>query len=108
MLEIYQSPKNKQFYFRLKAKNSQIILASEGYKTKASCKAGIKSVQKNAAKGERFELKGAKNGKVYFALQAANGEVIGTSQMYASKPGRKKGIASVQRNAVDAETKDLS
>lgn len=35
MFEIYQSPKNKQFYFRLKAKNSQIILASEGYKTKA-------------------------------------------------------------------------
>jgi len=53
MFEIYQSPKNKEFYFGLKAKNNQIILASEGYKTKASCKAGIKSVKKNAARSER-------------------------------------------------------
>ena len=81
---------------------------SEGYKTKASCKAGIRSVQKNAASSERFALKEAKNGKLYFALEARNGEVIGTSQMYASKAGRKKGMNSVQRNAADAESKDLT
>ena len=104
MFEIHQSPKNKQFYFRLKAKNSQVILSSEGYKTKQSCKAGIRSVKKNALNEDRFTYKKAKNGKVYFTLEAANGEVIGTSQMYASPGGRKKGIASVQRNAPDAET----
>ena len=63
MFEIYQSPKNKQFYFRLKAKNHQVILASEGYKTKASCKNGIGSVRKNAASESGFNLKGSKNGK---------------------------------------------
>jgi uncharacterized protein YegP (UPF0339 family) len=47
--EIHQSPKNKEFYFRLKAKNHQVILASEGYKTKASCQRGIASVVQNAA-----------------------------------------------------------
>ena len=57
IFEIYQSPKNKRFYFRLKAKNRQVILASEGYKSNAPCKNGIKSVQKNAASEDSFEKK---------------------------------------------------
>ena len=47
----------------------------------------------------KFEIKKAKNGKFFFNLLATNGNVIITSQMYASKPGAKKGIASVQNNA---------
>lgn len=49
----------------------------------------------------RFEVKQAKNGKHYFNLLAANGEVILTSQMYSSAASAKKGIASVQTNAGD-------
>ena len=45
--EIYVD-KAGEFRFRLKAKNSEPILASEGYKTKAGCKNGIESVKKNA------------------------------------------------------------
>ena len=37
-----------EFRFRLKAKNGEIIAASEGYKAKSSCKSGIESVRKNA------------------------------------------------------------
>jgi len=108
MFEIFKSKKNGQFYFRLKAANGLAILASEGYKSKASCKNGIASVKKNAAKESSFQLKKAKNGKVFFTLDAKNGEVIGASQMYASTSGRKKGIASVQKNAPDGEIKDLT
>jgi uncharacterized protein YegP (UPF0339 family) len=107
MFEICKSPKYKQFYFRLKARNHQVILASEGYKTKASCKNGIKSVQKNPATESSFQLKEAKNGKFYFTLDARNGEVIGSSQMYASKATRRKGIRSVMANAPSAEVKEL-
>lgn len=46
--EIYVD-KKEEFRFRLKASNGEIILASEGYKAKASCKNGIESVRKNAA-----------------------------------------------------------
>ena len=106
MFEIFRSPKNKQFYFRLKARNHQVILASEGYKTKASCKNGTKSVQKNAASESSFTLKEAKNGKFYFTLDARNGEVIGSSQMYASKATRRKGIRSVMANAPSAGVRD--
>ena len=47
----------------------------------------------------RFEVKQAKNGKYHFNLLATNGEVILSSQMYASKATAKKGIASVQAHA---------
>lgn len=39
---------NDEFQFNLKASNGEIILSSEGYKTKVSCKNGIESVMKNA------------------------------------------------------------
>ena len=46
--EVYQDGAG-QFRFRLKAKNGEIIAASEGYKAKASCLNGIKSVVRNSA-----------------------------------------------------------
>ncbi len=45
--EIYKD-KAGEFRFRLKAKNGEIILVSEGYKSKASCEKGIESVRKNS------------------------------------------------------------
>ncbi len=45
--EVY-TDKAGEFRFRLKAKNGENILASEGYKTKASCLKGVESVKKNA------------------------------------------------------------
>ena len=45
--EIYKD-KAGEFRFRLKARNGEIIAASEGYVKKDSCKNGIESVRKNA------------------------------------------------------------
>ena len=45
--EIY-CDKAGEFRFRLKARNGEVILASEGYKTKASCEKVIESVRRNA------------------------------------------------------------
>ena len=50
----------------------------------------------------KFEIKTASNGKFFFNLKAANGEVILTSQQYKALAYAKKGIASVQKNAADA------
>ena len=47
--EIYKGGKGgKQWYFRLKARNGQIIAVSEAYNSLAACKNGIKSVKWNA------------------------------------------------------------
>ena len=100
--EIY-TDKRGEFRFRLKANNGQSILASEGYKAKASCTNGIESVRKNSQDDSKFEMLESKSGKPYFNLKATNGQVIGTSEMYSSTDGMKNGITSVKRNARDAK-----
>ncbi len=100
--------KNGEFQFNLKATNGQVILTSEGYKTKASCLNGVESVKKNCQDEKRFEIKEASNGKPYFNLMATNGQIIGSSQMYANQVNMKNGIASVMKNAPEAPIIDLT
>lgn len=99
---VVSTRKNGEFQFVLKAGNGEVILASEGYTTKAACQNGIESVKKNAVDENRFEKKIATNGKFYFSLKAGNGQIIGSSEMYESEKGRDNGIASVAKNAADA------
>lgn len=100
--------KKGQFYFRLKAANGQVILTSEQYQTKASVQAGITSVKANAKKDDRFERKSSSGGQPYFVLMAANGEPIGSSQMYKSTSSMENGIASVKKSSSQAVVKDLT
>lgn len=95
-----------EFRFRLKAGNGENILASEGYKDKGGAENGIASVKKNASEDGNYERKEAANGKFHFNLKAANHQVIGTSQMYASADSRDNGIESVKSNAPDATVDD--
>jgi uncharacterized protein len=46
-----------------------------------------------------FQVSTGKDDKFYFNLTAANGQVILSSQGYASKDGCKTGIASVKKNS---------
>jgi uncharacterized protein YegP (UPF0339 family) len=96
-----------QFRFVLKAGNSETILTSELYKTKASAQNGIASVQKNCTQDDLYEKKEAANGKFHFNLKAANHQVIGSSQMYASTQSRDNGIESVKTNGTSDTVKDL-
>lgn len=100
--EVY-TDKGGEFRFRLKAGNGQTILSSEGYKTKASCMNGIESVRKNSQEDSKFERLESSSGNPRFNLKAANGQVIGTSQMYNSESSMENGILSVQKNAGKAE-----
>lgn len=43
------------FKFDLKASNGQVIATSEGYKAKAGCENGIRSVKENAPEAETIE-----------------------------------------------------
>lgn len=82
-------------------------MQSQGYADKAGAEKGITSVGKNGCNEEHFEKKEASNGKYYFVLLAANGQIIGQSQQYKTKQGRDTGIASVINNC-RSETKDLT
>lgn len=100
--EVFESPKDNKYYFRLKAGNGQVILTSQGYASKASCENGIKSVKTNCGDDDLFERKEAKNGKFHFNLLARNRQIIGSSQMYSGNSGLENGIKSVRKNAPDA------
>lgn len=55
----------------------------------------------------KFELWVDKGGDYRWNLKAGNGEVIATSQGYASKASAINGIESVRRNAVDADVVEI-
>jgi uncharacterized protein YegP (UPF0339 family) len=104
--------------FDLKATNGQVIATSEVYTAMASCKNGIESVRKNApianfedqteegfatATNPKFEMYQDKAGEYRFRLKARNGEIIATSEGYKAKESCENGIASVRKNAPEAE-----
>jgi uncharacterized protein len=104
----YEINKNDkgQFHFVLKAGNSEVILRSEQYEAKPSAENGIASVQKNCGADANYERKDATDGRPYFNLKAANHQIIGTSQMYASAVNRDAGIESVKTNGGSKTVKD--
>ncbi len=95
-----------QFYFVLKAGNGEVILTSERYTTRPAAENGIASVQKNSPDEARYERKTSSDKREYFNLKAANHQVIGTSQIYASQAAREAGIASVKANGPNTTVKD--
>ena len=105
---MFQNEGKDKFYFRLKAKNGQVILSSQGYANKAGAKNGVESVRKNATDESKYEVKESANGKHFFNLLTANKQIVGTSQMYANKDGCKKGMQSVMNTAPEATVEDLT
>ena len=105
---IIKTDKRGEYRFNLHAENGQVILSSEGYTSKAACENGVQSVIKNAPEIKHFEKNKSSNGKYYFNLKAANGQVIGTSQMYEAVQSRDNGISSVITNGPIATVVDES
>ena len=103
-----KTAKDGQFMFNLKATNGQVILTSERYKQKPSAEKGIESVRKNSVREGAFEVRENSKGEPYFILKATNGQEIGRSEYYSSKASMEKGIASVIKNAPEAELEDIA
>jgi uncharacterized protein YegP (UPF0339 family) len=97
-----KSTSNGKFHFNLKSGNGETILSSELYNSKDAAEKGIESIKKNAADAGRFDRKVNKNEEPYFVLKAANGEVIGTSEVFSSETALENGISAVMKNAPTA------
>lgn len=95
-----------QYHFSLKTENAT-LLKSEAYTTKAAAVNGIESVKKNASEDKRYERKEAKNGKPMFNLKAGNGQIIGTSPMYADNDALEAAIALTKTVTEEIEVKEL-
>ena len=55
----------------------------------------------------KFEVYKDKAGKFRFRLKTGNGQVVATGEAYESKKSCLNGIASVKKNAPDAEVKEV-
>ena len=93
-----------QFNFSLKNDADKTLIKSEQYNTKAAAENGIESVQNNADNAARYDAKGTDSGKFYFNLKAGNGQIIGTSPMFADAAARDAAIAETQKVAKTAKT----
>ena len=102
--QVIKSAADGQYYYHLRAANSEIIQSGEGYTTKASCLAGIDSVKRNCSQ-ERFDKTFAAN-QYGFNHKAANGEIIGRGEKYTTSTNRDNGIAAVIREAPTASVED--
>lgn len=115
---VISAAKSGGFKFNLKAGNGEVIVTSQVYKSLASCKNGIASVQKNAVvaatedqtvkdfkaeKNPKFEIYHDKKKEYRFRLKAANGQIIATGEGYKELKSCKNGIASIKKNAPAAK-----
>src|SRR5688572_6419151 len=100
--------KADEFFFVLKSGNGEVVLTSEMYQSRSSADGGIASVQSNSSDDARYERATASDGKFHFNLKAANHQVIGSSQMYATADTRDAGISSVKTNGKTTTVKDLT
>ncbi len=103
--EIFKDKKG-ELRFCLKARNGEIILASEGYKRKSGWVNGTESVKRNSPDDNRYQRKDARGGNYMFNLRAGNNRVIGTSETYNSVAARNKGVESVKKHAPGAKVDD--
>lgn len=94
------------YHWVLKAPNHEVILKSENYVSKHSALNGIESTQKSCPLDKNYDRLEANDGSPYFNLNAVNGEIIGTSEMYSSELMRDHGIEAVKNYGVTSYIKD--
>jgi hypothetical protein len=105
-VKLKKSDAAEPFTFVFQDAGGQSLVRSENYKVKGSALNGIESVKKNCVEDARYELKEAKNGKLFFNLKASNGQVVATSALFDSVAERDAGIATLKREGPGAEVDD--
>ncbi len=89
--------------WRLKAGNGQIVAAaSQGYASKKSLERSIEIVREGSAKVETYE---DKRGEHRWRMRSSNGNIICSGEGYTQSASLKRGLASVQRNAAQADVR---
>jgi len=86
-----------QFYFHLVAKNGEIVLQSQGYRTKDGAQKGLESVQANGTSEKNIDIVEANDGGFFFHVKAQNGEIVGRGQVFVSAANAGRGRATLIR-----------
>lgn len=97
-----------EYHFKLLNNDGKTLLRSEGYNARSGCTNGVESVRKNAGNDGHYEARTASDGRAYFNLKAANGQIIGTSPMFADAAARDAAVAATKKEAAGAAVDDKS
>lgn len=102
---------NNQHYFVLDSANKQVLATSETYSTSTAANKGVTATitavgaylqHWATATGARFDVFAGTDGRYYFDLYAANGEIVLQSQGYSTKAAALNGTFSVEDNGLSA------
>ena len=102
-INLRKSEAKEPFSFIFVNAEGKTIVKSENYAQKASAKNGIESVKKNCQEDARYEFKESTNGKFFFNIKSTNGQVVGTSALFANEDERSAAITELKANAANAE-----
>lgn len=86
---------NGMYRFVLRAPNAKTILVSELFESRSAVKSAIQQAMMSVRKIEAFRKLQSSSGKWYFHLVAANGSILGSSELYASKTSLERGVDEV-------------
>ena len=112
-----QEAANGEWYFTLDARNGRVIGMSETYTTRSNAERGIDTVIRNVGAyldwqanrvGRRFDVFRGNDGRYYFNLIAGNGEIVLSSQGYASEASAINGTFSVAANGTTEARYELN
>ncbi|MFZ0598825.1 MAG: YegP family protein [Flavobacterium sp.] len=97
-----------RFQVHLKSKTGKVLLSSEEYLTKISCKKNIEKLRIYASQADKFQKKTTVDWELYFYLKASGGKTIGTSTKFPSELSREQAIKIVQKIAPTAPVENLA
>jgi len=103
-----ESQAQEPFSFSFINAEGQAMVKSENYKAKKSALGGIESVKKNCVNDDRYEMKESKNGKFYFNVKASNGQIVGTSMLFATEADRGSAIVQLKTEGPGASVEEQS
>ena len=95
------------FYFRLCARNGEIVLTSVNYGSKPDCIDALARV-KDQADFNSVETKDETKKLFSFMVKTKDQQIVGYSENYTTKLGRGNGIMSVMKIICDAPAEDLT
>ena len=87
---------NKEWTFKLKASNGEVLFESNGYASKPGALAGLESVKK-AVEAGNFRVSQDKQKRFQFRLYAANGTMVLTGETYPNVENCLSAVDSVRR-----------
>jgi uncharacterized protein YegP (UPF0339 family) len=109
--EVYQDA-SKDFRWRLLAsadKDAKVLATGgQGYKAKADCVHGVKSIQDGAADKLNFEEYQDKEGEYRWRAKASNGQVVAASgSSYKSKADCDQAVDVIKKGAAKASEEEV-